>query len=106
MKLRNVIPNMAETFGVLTFAGEGEVVTEGNGARRKTVQRIYRLYSEKQKADNIEVVLPASAGEKRFEYEEAVMLVNPYIEAQGKSIGRNQAYTDYVLYADDLKKAQ
>lgn len=105
MKLKHVKIDVEKTFGGLVFAGEGEVTYEGNGRMRKPVTRTYRLYSERQRADNVEVVLPALAGEKTFAYEEAVKLKNPYLEVQGKSIGRNQAYADYVLYAEDIERA-
>lgn len=34
MELKFVVPNMEKTFGHLTYAGEGEVLTEGSGRNR------------------------------------------------------------------------
>ena len=62
------------------------------------------LYSDVQRADDISVVLPASAGEKNFEVEEKVKLINPKITANGYKIG-NRGFTNYILSADDMVKA-
>ena len=61
--------------------------------------RSYNLYSDIQRADDIIVVLPAKAGEKRFKYEQKVKLVNPKITAEGKNV-RGRGYTNYILNAD------
>lgn len=72
--------------------------------RVTTVSRSYNLYSDVQRADDIEVILPYSAGEKSFDFEESVKLVNPRIIAEGYKIG-DRGFTNYVLYADDMIKA-
>lgn len=64
----------------------------------------YNLYSDVQRADDIIVVLPATAGEKNFEVEEKVRLINPKITAEGYKIG-NRGFTNYILSADDMVKA-
>lgn len=51
------------------------------------ISRSYNLYSDVQRADDIIVVLPAAAGEKNFEVEEKVRLINPKITAEGYKIG-------------------
>ncbi len=104
MDLRNVVLNMQETFGKITFAGEGKLVTDGNGRSAKVIGREYRLYAEKQPADNISVILQPSAGEKHFEYEDMVALENPHLEVRAVAIDNRQAYSDYILYADNMKK--
>ena len=81
MKLKYIVPDMAQTFGNLEFAGD--------------IQR----------ADDIIVVLPAKAGEKRFKYEQKVKLVNPKITAEGKNV-RGRGYTNYILTADDMLPAE
>ena len=68
------------------------------------ISRSYNLYSDVQRADDIIVVLPATAGEKNFEVEEKVRLVNPKITAEGYKIG-NRGFTNYILSADDMVKA-
>ena len=56
MELKFVVPDMAETFGKLSYAGEGEILTEGYGRNTTVIGRSYHLYSSKQRADDIEVV--------------------------------------------------
>lgn len=104
LDLKFVIPKMKETFGELAFAGVGEVAEQYVNGRRRAVNRTYHLFSDVQRADDIVVKLPASAGEKHFEYEEPVMLVNPQIKAEAYSIN-GRGYTDYVLTADDMIKS-
>ena len=50
------------------------------------------------------VILPAEAGEKPFDFEERVKLVNPRITAEGYKIG-TRGFTNYILHADDMVKA-
>ena len=64
MELKFVVPDMTETFGKLSYAGEGEILTEGYGRNATVIGRSYHLYSSKQRADDIEVVVAAEAGEK------------------------------------------
>ena len=68
------------------------------------VSRSYNLYSDVQRADDIVVFLPASAGEKNFEIEENVKLINSKITATGYKIG-SRGFTNYILSADDMVKA-
>ena len=99
MELKHVIPNMEKTFGNLEFAGENKVEQ-----RRINGRMSFNLYSDVQRADDIIVVLPASAGEKNFESEEKVKLINPKITAEGYKIG-TRGFTNYILSADDMVKA-
>ena len=101
MKLKYIVPNMAQTFGNLEFAGENEVEQQRVNGRFVPVTRSYNLYSDIQRADDIIVGLPAKAGEKRFKYEQKVKLVNPKITAEGKNV-RGRGYTNYILTADDM----
>lgn len=104
MELRYVIPNMEKTFGNLEFAGENKVEQRRNNGRMTVVSRSFNLYLDVQRADDIIVVLPASAGEKNFESEEKVKLINPKITAEGYKIG-TRGFTNYILSADDMVKA-
>lgn len=72
MKLKYIVPNMAQTFGNLEFAGENDVEQQRVNGRFVPVTRSYNLYSDIQRADDIIVVLPAKTGEKRFKYEQKV----------------------------------
>ena len=102
MELRFVVPNMEKTFGNLEFAGENKVEQRRINGRMTVVSRSFNLYSDVQRADDIIVVLPASAGEKNFESEEKV--INPKITAEGYKIG-TRGFTNYILSADDMVKA-
>lgn len=103
MELKYVIPKMNETFGILEFAGEGNTEQRRIDGRMQVLSRSYNLYSDVQRADDVIVVLPPEAGEKHFEVEDKVKLINPKIKAEGYKIG-NRGFTNYVLYADDLVK--
>ena len=83
MELKHVIPNMEKTFGNLEFAGENKVEQRRINGRMAVISRSYNLYSDVQRADDIIVALPAAAGEKNFEVEEKVKLINPKITAEG-----------------------
>lgn len=104
MELKHVIPNMEKTFGNLEFAGENKVEQRRINGCMTVVSRSFNLYSDVQRADDIIVVLPASAGEKNFESEEKVKLINPKITAEGYKIG-TRGFTNYILSADDMVKA-
>lgn len=104
MELKHVIPNMEKTFGNLEYAGEGKVEQRRINGRMTTLSRSYNLYSDIQRADDIEVILPQEAGEKFFEHEEKVKLVNAKITAEGYKIG-DRGFTKYILHADDMVKA-
>ena len=104
MELKHVIPNMEKTFGNLEFAGENKVEQRRINGHMTVVSRSFNLYSDVQRADDVIVVLPASAGEKNFESEEKVKLINPKITAEGYKIG-TRGFTNYILSADDMVKA-
>ena len=105
MELKFVIPNMEKTFGSLEFAGEDKTEQRRINGRMTVLTRSFNLYSDIQRADDdIVVILPAEAGEKHFEFEEQVKLVNPCITAEGYKIG-TRGFTNYILHADDMVKA-
>ncbi|NGT59126.1 YdcP family protein [Clostridium perfringens] len=104
MKLKHIIPNMEKTFGNLEYAGEGDVEQKRINGKMTVMSRSYNLYSDIQRADDIVVILPANSGEKAFEVEEKVKLINPKIIAEGYKIG-TRGFTNYILLADDIVKA-
>ena len=104
MELKYVIPNTEKTFGNLEYAGEGKVEQRRINGRMTTLSRSYNLYSDIQRADDIEVILPQEAGEKFFEHEEKLKLINARITAEGYKIG-DRGFTKYILHADDMVKA-
>lgn len=104
MELKHIIPNMEKTFGQLEFAGEGKVEQRRINGKMTILSRSYNLYSTIQRADDIAIILPADAGEKHFEVEDKVTLINPRITAEGYKIG-NRGFTNYIMHADDMVKA-
>lgn len=104
MELKHVIPNMEKTFGTLEYAGEGKVEQRRINSKPTILSRSYNLYSNIQRADDIVVILPAEAGEKHFEPEDKIKLINPKITAEGFKIG-NRGFTNYIMHADDMVKA-
>lgn len=51
MEMKYVVPDMAQSFGTLEFAGESEPVFERDkNNRRVLARRSYNLYSDVQKA--------------------------------------------------------
>lgn len=103
MELKHVIPNMEKTFGTLEYAGEGKAEQRRINGKPTILSRSYNLYSNVQRADDIVVILPTEAGEKHFEPEVKVRLVNPRIVAEGYKIG-NRGFTNYIMHADDMVK--
>ncbi|MBC1489934.1 YdcP family protein [Listeria sp. FSL L7-1485] len=103
MELKHIIPNMEKTFGQLEYAGEGTVEQRRITGKPTVLSRSYNLYSTIQRADDIEVILPADAGEKHFEVDDKVKLVNPKITAEGYKIG-TRGFTNYIMHADDIVK--
>lgn len=104
MELKHIIPNMEKTFGQLEFAGEGKIEQRRINGKQTIISRSYNLYSTIQRADDIIVILPAEVGEKQFEVEKKVKLVNPRITAEGYKIG-TRGFTNYLLHADNIVKA-
>ena len=104
MELKHVIPNMEKTFGTLEYAGEGKVEQRRINGKRTILSRSYNLYSNIQRADDIVVILPVEAGEKHFEPEDKIKLINPKITAEGFKIG-SRGFTNYIMHADDMVKA-
>ncbi len=104
MELKYVTPNMEKTFGNLEYTGEGQMEQRRINGRMTTLSRSYNLYSDVQRADDIIVVLPQEAGEKFFESEEPVKLINPRITVEGYKIGE-RGFSNYLLQADDMVKA-
>lgn len=105
MELKYVVPNMAQTFGNLEFAGENKVEQQRVNGRYTPISRSYNLYSDLQRADDIIVTIPAKAGEKHFQPEQKVKLVNPKITANGKNV-KGRGFTNYILTADDMLPAE
>ena len=101
MELKNVFIDAKKSLGNITFAGAGRENQQRTNGRRAVTSRTYNLFSDIQRADNVEVVIPGKAGVKHFEYEETVALINPHVELGGYAIN-DRGYVNYTLYADDI----
>ena len=100
MNLLFVVPDKEKDLGNLEFGGPEQASREDKkrvGRQEVVVQRRYKLFSDVQRADDIEVVIPAQAGEKHFAYMEPVT-------AEGYAINGN-GYIDFIIHADDIIKA-
>ena len=87
MEMKYVVPDMAQSFGTLEFAGESEPIFERDkNNRRVLARRSYNLYSDVQKGENVVVEIPVQAGEKKFKYEQKVKLVNPKLYGRGYAL--------------------
>ena len=102
MELKFVIPNMAKSLGNLEFGGPAEV--KRGDTQTKVLYRRYKLFSDVQRADDIEVVIDGAAGQKQFAYMEPIKLKNPSVTAEGYVIN-GRAFVDYILHAEDMEKA-
>ena len=88
MEMKYVVPDMAQSFGTLEFAGESDhVFDRDKDNRRFFARRSYNLYSDVQRGENVVVEIPVQAGEKHFKYEQKVKLVNPKLYGRGYAIG-------------------
>ncbi|HFD6749674.1 YdcP family protein [Vagococcus acidifermentans] len=101
MELKHVIPDVEKTFGRLEFAGEGKITTQRINGQTEIISRGYKVYSDIQRADDLEIILPAHVGEKNIPYMAPVKLIHPKITAEGYKIG-NRGFVNYVCHADDL----
>lgn len=104
MELKFVVPNVEKTLGELLFGSEGETSTGRVNGQTRVTSRSYHLFSSVQLAEDVIVTIPATAGEKNFNYEDKVKVVNPRITAEGNNIG-GRGFTKYIINADDIVKA-
>ena len=102
MEMKYVVPDMAQSFGTLEFAGESEPVFERDkNNRRVLARRSYNLYSDVQKGENVVVEIPVQAGEKKFKYEQKVKLVNPVADTVSRKTYTG-ADVDWYVKAEDI----
>ena len=100
--MKYVVPDMAQSFGTLEFAGESEPVFERDkNNRRVLARRSYNLYSDVQKGENVVVEIPVQAGEKHFKYEQKVKLVNPVADTVSRKTYTG-ADVDWYVKAEDI----
>ena len=103
MEMKYVVPEMAQSFGTLEFAGESEPVFERDkNNRRVLARRSYNLYSDVQKGENVVVEIPVQAGavslaDVRADIEatidEAISSTDPEVQANFKKYFGNKRPT-------------
>ena len=94
MEMKYVVPDMAQSFGTLEFAGESEPIFERDkNNRRVLARRSYNLYSDVQKGENVVVEIPVQAGEKKFKYEQSKTCQSEVVRQRL----RNRGYGTYRL---------
>ena len=102
MEMKYVVPDMAQSFGTLEFAGESDhVFDRDKDNRRVFARRSYNLYSDVQRGENVVVEIPVQAGEKKFKYEQKVKLVNPVADTVSRKTYTG-ADVDWYVKAEDI----
>ncbi|MGY3750756.1 YdcP family protein [Vagococcus acidifermentans] len=92
-----------KTFGVLKFSAlrrEVKVVNEEGVVTEEIKERTYDLKSKGQ-GRMIQVSIPAKAGDKQFDYNTEVELVNPVADTVATATFRG-ADVDWYIKADDI----
>lgn len=92
-----------QTFGVLKFSAlrrEVKVVNEEGVVTEEIKERTYDLKSKGQ-GRMIQVSIPAKAGDKQFDYNTEVELVNPVADTVATATFRG-ADVDWYIKADDI----
>lgn len=95
------------TFGSLKFSDlrrEVKVVNEEGEVTEEIKERTYDLKSQGQGC-MIQVSIPASVGEKKFDYNSEVVLINPTADTVANATFQG-ADVDWYIKADDIKIKQ
>ena len=87
MEMKYVVPDMAQSFGTLEFAGESDhVFDRDKDNRRFFARRSYNLYSDVQRGENVVVEIPV-AGMVKDDYHRTRGL---YYENREIDFGKNR----------------
>lgn len=92
-----------QTFGVLKFSAlrrEVKIVNEAGNVTGQVKERTYDLKSKNQ-GRMIQVSIPASAGEKNFDFNAEVELINPVVDTVATATFRG-ANVDWYIKAEDI----
>ncbi|MFS7002836.1 DUF961 family protein [Carnobacterium maltaromaticum] len=100
MALEFVVPQK-ETFGKMEFVDFGKNIEETVNGKMKVTGHQYSLISVEQK-EEILVIIPPSIAKKTFEEDTLVEILNPVLKVKGNRIGTNNAYAEWICYADDI----
>lgn len=98
-----IVIEKEKTFGTLKFSAlrrEVKIVDEEGNVTEQVKERTYDLKSKNQ-GRMIQVSIPASAGEKNFDYNAEVELINPVADtvATATYVG---ADVDWYIKAEDI----
>lgn len=92
---------LPETFGNLEFVTKTGEETEFRGGKFITVGNRYTLLSSAQR-EELEVILPITAGEKHFNEDDLVELVEPRIVFVAERAASN-GYVTHRIIAQDIR---
>ena len=100
---QGIVIEKEKTFGLLKFSAlrrEVKIVDEEGNVTEQIKERTYDLKSKEQ-GRMIQVSIPASAGEKNFDYNAEVELINPVADTVA-SATYMCADVDWYIKADDI----
>ncbi|EAD0740497.1 conjugal transfer protein [Listeria monocytogenes] len=100
---QGIVIEKEKTFGRLKFSAlrrEVKIVDDEGNVTEQIKERTYDLKSKEQ-GRMIQVSIPASAGEKNFEYNAEVELINPVADTVATATYMG-ADVDWYIKADDI----
>lgn len=100
---QGIVIEKVETFGVLKFSAlrrEVKVVDDEGNVTEQVKERTYDLKSKGQ-GRMIQVSIPAEAGEKKFDYNAEVELINPVADTVATATFQG-ADVDWYIKADNI----
>ncbi|EHZ2983407.1 YdcP family protein [Enterococcus faecalis] len=100
---QGIVIEKVETFGVLKFSAlrrEVKVIDDEGNVTEQVKERTYDLKSKGQ-GRMIQVSIPAEAGEKNFDYNAEVELINPVADTVATATFQG-ADVDWYIKADDI----
>jgi hypothetical protein len=104
---QGIVIEKEKTFGLLKFSAlrrEVRITDEEGNVTEQIKERTYDLKSKEQ-GRMIQVSIPASAGEKNFDYNAEVELINPVADTVASATYMG-ADVDWYIKADDIKLSQ
>ncbi|MBF2440907.1 YdcP family protein [Listeria seeligeri] len=100
---QGIVIEKEKTFGLLKFSAlrrEVRITDEEGNVTEQIKERTYDLKSKEQ-GRMIQVSIPASAGEKNFDYNVEVELINPVADTVASATYMG-ADVDWYIKADDI----
>lgn len=100
---QGIVIEKEKTFGLLKFSAlrrEVRIIDEEGNVTEQIKERTYDLKSKEQ-GRMIQVSIPASAGEKNFDYNAEVELINPVADTVATATYMG-ADVDWYIKADDI----